>query len=210
MRKPLLILLAGLAAVVLLASCGEVDHDAEFCTFLEERGGSTIVELPSGCNTLSAFLILECERSDYAPKVVLSWLRLDPLPEYALDQEVVRTDLRHLGDLVVAFADASGWSNDYYLYVAGGDLITWTFTYDYEEEVLYIPGNYELLCQIVSDFGTLDFEDLASAPGGREFLLENGFARLRHGKLERTLDWSLGFRSEHCAYIDHDGQFVWH
>lgn len=192
-----------------LEEAGGVDNSAEFQAFLDQRIGPGNLVLPSGEETTGSYLRLERESRDYAPRVVLSWLTWMQNPQYAADSAQVRQDFRYLGDLVVTYADSSGWRNDYYLYVTGSHAPSWGFTYDYETGELYAPQNYSLLKRLVREFGTLDFEAITSTEAGRDLLIKHGMAEVRHGKLEHTIDWLVAFTAEKSVHIS-DGEFHSH
>ncbi|MCK4410314.1 MAG: hypothetical protein KAW67_09520 [Candidatus Eisenbacteria sp.] len=194
-------LLLLLLALGLAASCADVDPAAGWSDYLIRNAGEHVLTLPSGQEPLSVLINMGVEKREYAPRVVVNWMYMEGDQTYILDRDAIRTDLKYLGDLAVGFAKESGWSNDYYLYVAVGSPTSWSFTYDYEEDMLYVPSEYDALREMVRGFGSVEFREIASSEEGRRFLEARGFSKVTHGELEPTLDWSLVFGATKTVHV---------
>ena len=109
-----------------------------------------------------------------------------------------KDELKKVGDMLISYAKIDNWKNDYYLYV-----VFWgsqDYVYDYEKDNLYIPHFEDKEQLMYETFGTFDTELVSTKNGGKEFLVNNGYATMKHGELEWTYDYQ-----SYCI-ICHEGK----
>ncbi len=152
-------------------------------------------------------LSLEKEKDKSSPNVVLSiqmigndaaeynWMNLSP------DER--KSEMKSYGEMVIEYAKENGWSNHYYLYVVMSYAYTNYVVYDYETDVIWIPKNEAMFMSMYEQFSTFNYNNLEDTEEGREFLLNNGLATIKHNELE-TVYYSLGGYS---VYISSEGEF---
>ena len=177
-----------LPCLLLLAAAGcteapDVKLIREFRDYAWSVDRDATLVLPSGAVASVGALKLSREDRVVAPAVVLTWWNHEE-PRYFVLPAAIERDLEFLGDLVGGFAEREEWRDDYYLYVELEFPDICTYTYDYERHTLHLPRDQGLLATLIEEFGTLDPSLICEKEGGTEFLLENGLARARHGKLK--------------------------
>ena len=84
---------------------------------------------------------------------------------------------------MISYAKDNNWNNNYYLYVTfEGDYVT--FVYDYEMDTLWIPNNIDTYKRMYEKFDTLAISDIAKTEKGKEFLVDNNLATIKHNEVE--------------------------
>lgn len=115
--------------------------------------------------------------SDKTRNLSYQWL------QHSYDER--KKDLRQCGNLVVDFAKNEGWKNDYYLFVKIIDIYdSCNIVYDYENDSIYIPNCEDTFIDMYQEFGTFSKENLSKTQVGKDFLIENGLATLKHNEIE--------------------------
>ncbi len=95
--------------------------------------------------------------------------------------------LRECSELVIDYAKANNWNNDYYLYInvdQTNESSSCYSIYDYEKDEVWIPDTENVYTDMYQKFATFSQSKIADMDGGADFLIENGFATLKHGELE--------------------------
>lgn len=99
----------------------------------------------------------------------------------------IKSDLKSLGDMVIEYAKAKKWNNNYYLYVVLS-LPDNEFVYNYETETLYIPNKLNIVKEMYEKFSAFYQPDIAKMNGGTEWLVSKGLGTIKHGVYEQDYD----------------------
>lgn len=183
----LAIILASLLCSMLVA-CGDEEKtiQEDFAEYLGLDSQYGEIELKSGIKThISRFE----KENGYAPKV---WLCLtsvvmedsDLYSWIASSVDEKKSDLKGVGDKVVAFANSKNWDNNYYLYISFNYDIEVETIYDYEKEKLYVPNCDHYYLEMYEKFGSCSDFAIKDMTGGADWLVSKGLGEYKHGKFE--------------------------
>lgn len=210
MKKIIGIVLAVILCLGAVGCSNSQSNKDKFVKYIKENYESNDnigrVVLPSGYKLTSGLFSIEKEKDSYLPKVVIGY---DIFPSddnfYLQGFDKIKEDMKFIGDMAISYADSQNWDNDYYLYVQ--IYIPWTadnLVYDYELEALYAPEDYSKRINLYKEFGSFYVDDVAEMDGGMEYLIENRFGVIKHGKFEKLRSvFDLGPN----VFIDDDGKF---
>lgn len=220
MRKRVFTAIICIYMILFFCSCNSFNHDLEsdFLSYYSDVFDKFIFHTPNG--TEMYVVSLEKENMNSNPKIILTlivgesdeelqyqWLKQSP--------EERKTDLQYCSNLVIDFAKASAMENDYYLYIVvheTGDQYFCDTVYDYEQDTIFISNNESTFIQMYEQFGTFIYNNIKDLPDGKDFLISNGFARLKHNELETVFtnrsytvyiidgEFNKGFKEESTAY----------
>lgn len=170
--------------VTTLTACGEKRTEREkFLSFLGQEKNSVI----SKSEIDMCIISLDKEYSSN-PKVVIQispnengyektydWLCLP-----AAEQ---KEDMKDFGDKVIAYAKEENWDNNYYLYITFicSDIC---IVYDYEMSELWVPNNIDTYKEMYEKFDTLAITSLTQTEEGKNFLVDNNLATIKHNEVE--------------------------
>ncbi len=195
MKKILCILLAILLIPTTLAFVGcdkqeEKTLEEQFAIYhnLEEKVRK--INLKSG--TLATVMTLE-KVSGYPSKVVMS---LDNLFTKDADLyiwlkssvENKKKDLKAVGDMVIDFAKANSWNNNYDLYISFSYDTNTETIYDYETEKLYVPNVDMIFIEMYEKFGVCSTYSVKSKNGGIDWLVSKELGEIKHGEYENDYE----------------------
>lgn len=201
-------MLFALCVAILLAGCSAENRSIEddFVNFLGEEG---ILELPSGYGIFKSLIGAEIEGADTDQRVIVSLdLLMDSEHEadsdyfVAHELNVIKSDLKVVGEKFIEYAQSAEMENDYYLYVEQG--IDKKIVYDYEEDTLYVPKNYGSYKAIYQAFDSTDIDKISNTEKGVKFLVALGFGEIKHGVFERDLNFS---RDDGTGVYIYEGTF---
>lgn len=198
--------------VSLLSGCSaqkDIDNKADFLDFYSDVFDKYIFHTSE--NTEMYVVSLKKETAVNNPRVVLSlvvgisddeltyqWLQKSP------DER--KPILRECAEFVIEYARNKGWKNDYYLYIvvdeAGNTDSGIDIVYDYENDVIWVPDAEENYIGMFERFNTFSMSEIAETQEGKDFLVENDFAAIKHNEIE----YNRGTNS-FTVYINQNGEF---
>lgn len=177
-----------LSLCVGLVGCGKEEKtmQEEFAEYLgldSQYGG---IQLQSGITPHIFFFEKE---NGYAPRV---WLCLDAgsvddgkLYSWLTSSvDKKKSDLKGVGDKVVAFANSKNWNNNYYLYISLSYDSEVETIYDYEKEKLYVPNCDHYYLEMYEKFGSCNDYTIKDMTGGADWLVSKGLGEYKHDKFE--------------------------
>ena len=153
-----------------------------------------VIELPSGHKLNAPMFFLDKEKNGYNPKVVLNVLSA-PSDEWFLNLDGIKEDMKHLGEIVIEYAEKENWDNSYHLYTK-----IWLrnplseLVYDYETDTLHVPNRYEDYMALYNTFETFDVQEIAKTDKGVEYLLSRWVGGMKHNKYEYDMDWLKSYK----------------
>lgn len=194
MRKHMMriLILCCCLGMVFLSGCNSKndDYKASFLSYYENKLDKYTFYTADG----TEMWVLDFEKEDvpHNARVVLSlvvgisndevkyqWFLKTPDERKAI--------LRECSELVIDYAKANNWNNDYYLYInvdQTNEFSSCYSIYDYEKDEVWIPDTENVYTDMYQKFATFSQSKIADMDGGADFLIENGFATLKHGELE--------------------------
>ncbi len=188
--SPLFALIMALTMCFAIAGCNkekETTIQEDFAAYLGLDSQYGEIELQSGIKPHVSRL----EKEDgYGSRV---WLCLtsvvmedsDLYSWIASSVDEKKSDLKGVGDKVVAFANSKNWNNNYYLYISfqyGTDEVE--TIYDYEKEKLYVPNCDHYYLKMYEKFGSCNDYAIKDMTGGADWLVSQGLGEYKHGKFE--------------------------
>lgn len=184
MRKRMLnISLVGLLLCFVFTACGKTTEEEQFLSYLgQEENEFTFANGLRVC-------VASFEKEDsFKPKVVIWVAPIENGYEKTYDWmcESVssqRDDLKIIANKVISYAKEQKWDNDYYLYVRFGDDRR-SYVYDYEADEFWIPNCAVIYKRLYEKFKTFNLEEISQKEGGKNYLLDNGLAEIKHGEME--------------------------
>lgn len=127
----------------------------------------------------------------YAPRVILSVFigntdtQAKTYDWISLSADERKDDLRECGDMVVEYAKAKKWSNNYYLYITVKEIYgDCQVVYDYESDTIWIPNAEPIYEEMYEKFGTFLEKTVAETQDGIDFLISNNLAYMKHNEVE--------------------------
>ena len=194
MRKYILgiLVLCSFLCVILISGCSSNsdDYKTSFLSYYESDFEKYTFYTSDG----TEMWVLDFEKEDVShnARVVLSlvvgisddelkyqWFLKTPDKRKAI--------LRECSELVIDYAKTNNWNNDYYLYISvdqTNESSSCYSIYDYEKDEVWIPDTENVYTDMYQKFETFSQSKIADMDGGADFLVENGFATLKHGELE--------------------------
>lgn len=187
---PVFALIIALTMCFAIAGCNKEEEKTMQEYFAEYLGLDSQygeIELPSCVKPRISHFEKE---NGYAPRVwlCLTALEMDDSDLYAWLKTSVdekKSDLKGIGDKVVAYANSKNWNNNYYLYISfryGTDDVE--TIYDYEKEKLYVPNCDHYYLEMYEKFGTCSDYAIKDMTGGADWLVSKGLGEYKHGKFE--------------------------
>jgi hypothetical protein len=191
MRKMFLFSLFFIFAALLFAGCEQNTSD-----YLEDGFDRYVSDNEIEFKDSDVFKYIDFrvskEDTEYSPKIIVTPDVKNMPREVFVDWHRIKSNLKSYGDAFVAYAKTTTMDNSYYLYVTY-NLWDMQFIYDYERDVLYVPEDHYKISYMNQHFtdhpdivGFLDFDEIATTEKGRQYLMFNGYAEMRHGELEPT------------------------
>jgi hypothetical protein len=116
-----------------------------------------------------------------------------------------KTDLKSVAELVIKYANYKGWNNSYNLYIvvdetdSTGGIDT---VYDYETNTIWIPNKEKIYANMYEKYSTFSLSEISETQEGKDFLIENDLAYLKHNELEY-----INTTNSFTVYINADGEF---
>lgn len=208
---PVFALIMALTVCLSFVGCNKEEEKTiqeDFAEYLGLDSQYGEIELKSGIKThISRFE----KENGYAPKV---WLCLtsvvmedsDLYSWIASSVDEKKSDLKGVGDKVVAFANSKNWDNNYYLYISFNYDIEVETIYDYEKEKLYVPNCDHYYLEMYEKFGTCSDYRIKDMTGGADWLASKGLGEYKHGKFELFYSSNSPLVSMHIWY--NDGTFT--
>ena len=190
--KRLFLIVICLIILTNLCACNSSNKDlkSDFLNYYSDEFEKYIFHTPNG--TEMYVVNLKKENTENNPKVVLDliigvtddelkyqWLQKTP------DER--KNDLKYCANLVIDYAKANGWKNNYYLYIVADETSKsygYDAVYDFEQDNLYVPNSENIIIQMYEQFGTLSTSKILETQAGTDFLLNNGFVTLKHNEIE--------------------------
>ena len=194
MRKHMMriLILCCCLGMVFLSGCNSRndDYKASFLAYYENEFDKYIFHTSDG--TEMWILNFEKENVSRNPRVVLSLvvgISDDELKYqwFLKTPDERKSILKECSELVIDYAKANNWDNDYYLYIKvdqTNEFSSCYSIYDYEQDKVWISDMESVYTDMYQAYGTFCQSDIAEMEGGTDFLIENGFATLKHGELE--------------------------
>lgn len=179
-------------SMVFLSGCTSknTDYKSSFLAYYENEFDKYTFHTSDG----TEMWVLDFEKEDVShnARVVLS-LVVGISDDELMYQWFLKTPderkaiLRECSELVIGYAKANNWDNDYYLYISvdqTNESSSCYSIYDYEKDEVWIPDMESVYTDMYQRFATFSQSKIADMDGGADFLIENGFATLKHGELE--------------------------
>lgn len=209
-----------MTSLVLMSSCGSNSNDIynkdPFLAYMRDEGyidkkdGKFTVVMPSG-NEIDYDIMRPLAKDKKSEHVVLS------MGFYAgrghswvteCSNSDKKKDLAFLGDCVIGYAKANGWSNDYDLYIdAEAPYSNCDYVYNYETDSLYVPESEEIWIDAYEKCGSWLRGELEDTPEGQEWLIDHGLGEIKHGEFESKDNYSMTSSYNVRVY---DGEFYEH
>ena len=192
-----------------LSACSDNSDDSlnlstKFLKYLKENLPSETTTIQTENLKLNTNEIdINLEKAEYNKKIIVTMA--SPYVDkqfFELSLEQLKKEMHDFAEHFISFAKEINLNNDYYLYVEICRTTDWGFVYDYEEDRLYYPENYNMLLEMHEKFGTANQYRISQETEGQNWLVENGFCEFKHHKYERY------YISHHpWVYINEDGDF---
>ena len=167
-----------------------IDYKKLFLTYYENEFDKYTFHTSDG----TEMWVLDFEKEDVSrnPRVLLSLvvgISDDELKYqwFLKTPDERKSILKECSELVIDYAKANNWDNDYYLYIRvdqTNEFSSCYSIYDYEQDKVWISDMESVYTDMYQSYGTFCQSDIAEMEGGTDFLIENGFSTLKHGELE--------------------------
>jgi len=207
--KRFLAIILSMIMVFSLSACSTNSNDdanlqIEFLKFLNEEFSSDGNSIQTPNLKLDVREIeVNFEKAEYDKKIIVTMgSPYEDEQFFNLSLEQLKIEMCNFAEHFISFAKEINLDNDYYLYVEVYYTPYWGFVYDYEEDRLYYPENYDLLLKARQKFGTVNQSRIAEETEGQNWLVENGFGEFKHHEYESYYNLHHPW-----VYISDDGEF---
>lgn len=214
MKKVLTVFLL-LLTTANLCSCGnpKTSYKEEFLKYYEDDFAENRYELSNSGYEVFLFDVGK-EDTDHNPHIIVDLMLSEKdnakkdriMYEWMHSSEEDKiADLKEVANKYIDFSKSKGWDNDYYLYVTLYSTSIGQWVYDYEQDYIIYPEEWEFFSDLYEEFHSMNRYDLAETDDGKEYMIDKGVAYLKHNELEWTSEFTLATGA--TVYITSDGKF---